>query len=159
MAVEPFLLGRKKAYCLLATRNEPKGGDDMNIFDRRVDLMKQVLDLRAAEHRVIQANIANEETPGFRAHELRFTEALAAARRSPTVTVQVTDARHIPVHGTAVQPFIRPIAADDLPLDANSVNLDLEMAKLSENAMRYKTTAELLARKFRGLLNVIREGR
>lgn len=107
---------------------------------------------------MIQANIANEETPGFRAHELQFTEALAAARRSPTVAVQVTDARHIPVPGTAVQHFIRPIAADDLPLDANSVNLDLEMAKLSNNAMRYNMTAELLARKFRGLLNVIRGG-
>ena len=130
----------------------------MKIFDRRVELMKQVLDLRAAEHRVIQANIANEETPGFRAHELRFTDALTAAHRSPTVTVQVTNAHHIPVPGTAVQSFIRPVAADDLPLDSNSVNIDLEMAKLSNNTMRYNMTAELLARKFRGLLNVIRGG-
>lgn len=131
----------------------------MKIFDRRMELMQQVLDLRAAQHQVIAANIANEETPGFRAHELRFTDALTAARRSQPVTVQITHPRHVPVPSAAVQSFIQPIAAGDLPLDANSVNIDLEMAKLSDNAMRFNMTAELLARKLRGLLNVIREGR
>lgn len=131
----------------------------MNIFSPTMRLMQQVLDLRAAQHRVIAANIANEETPGFRAHELRFTDALAAARGSQAVTVQVTDPRHVPVPGAAVQSYIQPVSAGDLPLDANSVNIDLEMAKLSDNTMRFNMTAELLARKFRGLLNTIHEGR
>ncbi|KXK00574.1 MAG: flagellar basal-body rod protein FlgB [Nitrospira sp. OLB3] len=131
----------------------------MKTFDRTMGLMQQVLNLRAAQHRVITANIANEETPGFRANELRFTDALTAARRSETVTVHVTDPRHVSVPSTAAQSFIQPVAAGDLPLDANTVNIDLEMAKLSDNAMRFNMTAELLARKFRGLLNAIHEGR
>jgi flagellar basal-body rod protein FlgB len=52
-----------------------------------------------------------------------------------------------------------PVPAGDLPLDANSVNIELEMAKMSDNAMQYNAAADLLARKFRGLLNAIREGR
>lgn len=131
----------------------------MKIFDRTMGAMQQVLDLRAAQHRVIAANIANEETPGFRAHELRFTDALTAARRSQTVTVDVTHSRHLSLPSAAVRSFIQPVAAGELPLDANTVNIDLEMAKLSDNAMRFNMTAELLARKFRGLLNAIHEGR
>ena len=61
--------------------------------------------------------------------------------------------------GAGIQGYISKVSVGDLPLDSNSVNIDLEMAKLSENAMHYKMTAELLQRKFRGLLNVIREGR
>ena len=131
----------------------------MEIFNRTMRLMQQVLDLRAAQNHVISSNIANEETPGYRANELHFADALAAARRSQPITVQVTHPRHLPVPGTAVQNYIQPVPASDLPLDANSVNIELEMAKLSDNAMHYKMTAELLARRFRGLINVIREGR
>ena len=51
------------------------------------------------------------------------------------------------------------VPAGDIPLDANSVNLELEMAKLSENVMQYNAAATILAKKFNGLLNAIREGR
>ena len=54
----------------------------MNIFGGTTGLMQQMLDLRAAQHQVTISNIANEETPDSHANELRFTEALAAARRS-----------------------------------------------------------------------------
>jgi flagellar basal-body rod protein FlgB len=51
------------------------------------------------------------------------------------------------------------VPAGDLPLDANSVNLELEMAKLSENAMQYNAAATILAKKFQGLLSAIRDAR
>ena len=131
----------------------------MNIFGGATGLMKQVLELRAAQHRIIASNIANEETPGYRAKELRFTEALVAARSAQPVTIHVSHSNHLSVPSSGIEGYISTLPAGDLPLDANSVNIDLEMAKLSNNAMSYNMTAELIARKFRGLLNVIREGR
>jgi flagellar basal-body rod protein FlgB len=132
----------------------------MNIF-RAVERMGAVLDLRAAQHRVISSNIANEETPGYRAKEVNFKDTLAAVRQdAKSVTMHITNNRHLmlPSITTQVSGRIAEVPAADLPLDANSVNLDLEMAKLSDNAMQYNATAELLARRFRGLLRVIREG-
>ena len=131
----------------------------MNIFGGTTGLMQQMLDLRAAQHQVTISNIANEETPDSHANELRFTEALAAARRSQPVTLQVSHSHHLSVPGAGIQGYISKVSVGDLPLDSNSVNIDLEMAKLSNNAMSYNMTAELIARKFRGLLNVVHEGR
>ncbi|MBH0195318.1 MAG: hypothetical protein HP494_06885, partial [Nitrospira sp.] len=74
-----------------------------------------------------------------------------------------TQPRHFGLHGPqgvqAITGKLNEVPAGDLPLDANSVNLELEMAKLSDNAMQYNTAATILAKKFHGLLNAIREGR
>jgi flagellar basal-body rod protein FlgB len=131
----------------------------MNIFGP-LAILERVLDVRATRHQVIASNIANEETPGYRAKDLRFKEALAAASRSPG-SLSITHARHINATGIEgrMETQIKEIPTADLPLDANSVNIDLAMAKLADNAMQYNTAAELVARRFRGLLNVIREGR
>jgi len=47
----------------------------------------------------------------------------------------------------------------DLPLDANSVSLDTEMAKLTDNAMHYNTAATVTAMRLRQLLSAIRDAR
>lgn len=132
----------------------------MNIF--RMQLLEDALDLRAARHRVIASNIANEETPGYRAKELRFKDALAAASHpSEPMKVRVTHPHHLSPSsiGAEAAGHISEIPVADLPLDENSVSLDLEMAKLSDNAMHYNTVAQLVAREFRELQIAIREGR
>ena len=53
----------------------------MTIFDRTMQLLHRTLDLRQARQRVIASNIANEETPGYRATELNFQDSLQAAQR------------------------------------------------------------------------------
>ena len=135
----------------------------MTIFDRTMQLLNRTLDLRQARQRVIASNIANEETPGYRATDFNFQDSLQAAQqgRGP-VTLAVTQGHHIGPRGDSIQRVVGklgPVPAGDLPLDANSVNIELEMAKMSDNAMQYNAAAELLAKKFRGLLNAIREGR
>jgi flagellar basal-body rod protein FlgB len=74
-----------------------------------------------------------------------------------------TQSRHFGVQGPqgvqAVTGKLSEVPAGDLPLDANSVNLELEMAKLSENAMQYNAAATILAKKFNGLLSAIRDAR
>lgn len=124
----------------------------------KIGVMEQVLDIRAAQHRVILANIANEDTPGFRARELHFSDALAAARQAQPVTVQTTHPGHLPGIGKTLEDFVHPAEADDLPLDKNSVNMEREMAKLSDNAMHYNTAATLVAKEYRELINAIRGG-
>ncbi len=135
----------------------------MTIFDHTMQLVQRTLDLRQARQRVIASNIANEETPGYRATDLNFQDSLQAAHRGRgLVTLAVTQGRHIGPRGNSVQQAmgtLGPVPAGDLPLDANSVNIELEMAKMSDNAMQYNAAAELLAKKFRGLLYAIREGR
>ena len=136
----------------------------MRIFDQTIQLLERTLDLRSARQRVIASNLANEETPGYRASELNFMDQLRSAQQGRLpVVLAATQPRHFGLHGAqgvqAVTGKLSEVPAGDLPLDANSVNLELEMAKLSDNAMQYNTAATIIAKKFQGLLNVIREGR
>ncbi len=135
----------------------------MTIFDKTMQLLERSLDLRGARQRVIASNIANEETPRYRATDLNFTDALAAAQRGKLpITLASTHAQHIGPKGTALQRVvghIEEVPAGDLPLDANTVNIELEMAKMSDNAMQYNTAATIIAMRFRQLLSAIRDGR
>lgn len=136
----------------------------MTIFDRTMQLLERTLDLRSERQRVIASNLANEETPGYRATELSFLDQLRSAHRGRLpVVLAATHARHFGLSGGrgfgAVTGKLSQVPAGDLPLDDNSVNLELEMAKLSDNVMQYNAAATILARKFQALLNAVREGR
>lgn len=137
----------------------------MTIFDRTMQLLERTLDLRSARQRVIASNLANEETPGYRATELNFLDQLRSAYRGqPPVILAATHARHFgllarPQRFESVSGRLSQVPAGDLPLDGNSVNLELEMAKLADNVMQYNAAATILAKKFQGLLSAIREGR
>lgn len=136
----------------------------MTIFDRTMRLLERTLDLRSGRQRVIASNLANEETPGYRASELTFMDQLQSAHKGRLpIVLAATQPRHFGLHGAegvqAVTGKLNEVPAGDIPLDANSVNLELEMAKLSENVMQYNAAATILSKKFQGLLNAIREGR
>ena len=136
----------------------------MTIFDRTMHLLERNLDLRSARQRVISSNLANEETPGYRASELTFMDQLQSAHKGRLpVALAVTQSGHIGPRGAqgvqSVTGKLSEVPAGDLPLDANSVNLELEMAKLSDNAMQYNATASITAMRFRQLLSAIRDAR
>lgn len=134
----------------------------MTIFDRTMGLLERALDLRGARQRVIASNIANEETPGYRAKDLEFRDALSAATRpTSTVAIRTTHHRHLTVLSDLTRQGgrVNEVPTHELPLDANSVNLDLEMAKLSDNAMQYNTQATVVAMRLRQLLSAIRDAR
>lgn len=135
----------------------------MPIFDRTMQLLERSLDLRGARQQVIAANIANEETPKYRAKDLNFGQALADAQKSKLpITLVSTNQQHIGPKGTGYQQVlghIEEVPTGDLPLDANTVNIELEMAKMSDNAQQYNTAATIISMRFRQLLSAIREGR
>ncbi len=135
----------------------------MRIFDRTMGLLERTLDLRAARNRVIAANIANEETPGYRPKEFRFLEMLGSALKGRAEgTVRVTHAMHIGLRGDAigrVSGKTEDVATNELGLDQNGVNLDLELAKLSDNALQFNTAASIINLRFRQLLSAVKDAR
>jgi flagellar basal-body rod protein FlgB len=135
----------------------------MMIFDKTMSLIERALDLRSARQRVISSNVANEETPGYRATDLHFQDALASSAKGKfPVVLATTQARHLGPTGSGVRQVvgrIREVPAGDLPLDANTVNLEIEMAKLADNAMHFNSAATIMGIRFRQLLGAIRDAR
>ncbi|ULA63159.1 MAG: Flagellar basal body rod protein FlgB [Nitrospira sp.] len=135
----------------------------MELIDKTMQLLHRNMDLRNARQRVIASNLANEETPGYRASDLQFEQQLQAAHKGRfPLTMAVTQGQHIGLRGQGYQTVtgtLTEVPAGDLPLDANSVNLELEMAKSSDNAGQYSASATITAQRFRQLLSAIRDAR
>lgn len=116
-----------------------------------LQMMQQALNLRMEKQGVIQANIANMETPGYKARELPFEEALSkAVDRQGQVAVSRTDSRHL--GGLDVQP------ASFVEVEDREVDLDEEMLKLSKNQLMYQIATTLVGKKLSGLKSAIDEG-
>jgi flagellar basal-body rod protein FlgB len=140
--------------------------DTMRIFGSVVQGLGTALELLQARHRVLAENVANAETPGYRARDLDFQDALGDAftSASSAVRTSATSAGGAPAptaESTAGRVVtLEPVVDRDavIKIDRNSVDLDTEMARLSENAFRIVALSQILARRYDGLKRIIDGG-
>lgn len=95
-------------------------------------------------HGVIASNIANVDTPGFKARDVKFDKELETA----TIELRKTSPSHM---GNAEGASGENIAVDSRPSwgDGNNVELDVEVAKMTENAIFFQTAVTLLGTNIR----------
>jgi flagellar basal-body rod protein FlgB len=125
---------------------------------RSLAATKQALDVYAARGRVHARNVANAETPGYRAQEVRFEDDLRLALRTTGEgRLARTQERHLPARGDL--PDGRIVARNPGgPWSANGVNdveIDREMAEIARNTERYTVAAEMVRRAYEGLRKAI----
>lgn len=130
------------------------------IFDNTIRLLHNTMDLRAARHKLLQSNIANQETPGYHAVDIDFDKEIKkAAAASGNGGIMRTNAGHLPIipeRGVAPKVAERPDEAEGY--DGNSVGIEAEMVKLSENSLMYNTATKMLRSKLNMIMLAIREG-
>ncbi len=119
----------------------------MRIFGPVIQGLGQALDLYQTRHRVLAENIANAETPGYRARDLDFGSALTRAFDGGAEGGAADEA----------QPVVDTRAV--VKVDGNSVDIDTEMARLSQNALKIVALSQIIAKKYAGLRAVITDGR
>jgi len=124
-----------------------------DLFSSTLDVLHKTLDLRQQRHTVLASNIANAETPGFIAKDVRFEEALRAAATPPQPSsLRQTHPEHLPLWQPTsirdVQGTLVVAPSDDIGRDLNTVSIDHEMAKLTTNTLHYNASAEILSRAF-----------
>ncbi|MBI5903930.1 MAG: flagellar basal body rod protein FlgB, partial [Deltaproteobacteria bacterium] len=126
------------------------------LFDRTITLLGDALDLRASRQKVLASNIANQETPGYRARDINFEDELRNREGGVQagVILASTNASHIgPASSGSPEPQVVERATDLAGYDGNSVGIEGEMVKLSENALMYTVAAKMLRSKFATLMN------
>jgi flagellar basal-body rod protein FlgB len=91
-------------------------------------------------------NLANTETPGFRAKDLIFREELNAALQGRVVPTRV----EIPMdgHPQKIHPVVILAGEGRLRADGNDVNLDKQMVKLSGNTLLHNALIQVLTSQF-----------
>lgn len=99
--------------------------------------------LRAStmRHGVIASNIANVDTPGYKARDVKFNEALSEA----SVVLRNTNPGHMAPAGQAAGGSVE---SDQRPSwgDQNNVELDIEVSKMTENAILFQAATTILSK-------------
>jgi flagellar basal-body rod protein FlgB len=124
------------------------------------DFHAAALKLRAERSRVLASNIANADTPHYKARDFDFRTALVAAvgeqsLRAAAAPVR-TNAAHLAAGGGASgAPALLYRTPLQTSLDGNTVDLDRERANFAENTVRYEASLRFLNGQIRTLLAAI----
>lgn len=127
-------------------------------LDKHLGISQAALALRARRTELLATNLANADTPNYKARDVDFRQALAAAGRpGARLPMQATQVAHIASTSAAAAPgehlqYRVPLAPS---LDGNTVDAQLEQAAFAENAVRYQATLTFLNARFRSLMTAI----
>ena len=112
------------------------------LFDSLYGGLRTVLDLRQQQQTLTATNLANQNTPGFRARYIDFEQTLSEAiyGESP-VAMQTFDPRHMTAD-TVKNPTVQEVDPAPWSLDGNSVSPEKEMARLNSNNLFYQAVTK-----------------
>lgn len=125
----------------------------MNVIDQVLGVSPQVLAIRSQRSELMAANLANADTPGYKAKDIDFSEAMAMARGDQQGFSR-TNARHMSVSGVSDAVGYRvPVQPS---LDGNTVETDTEHAEFMENAIRYQASLNFMEGRIKSMLTALR---
>lgn len=130
----------------------------MVLFTGTIALLEKALDYSAVKQNVIAHNIANADTPNYKAKDVQFSAYLHDALEK-RIQAKRTDERHIPFQSRVPQIQITTRKNLRYHHNGNSVDIDYEMAELAKNQIYYQTMTDILSGKLRTLQTVIRGGK
>jgi flagellar basal-body rod protein FlgB len=123
----------------------------MEVSDKTLKALTTALNFREMRQELISTNVANANTPGFKAKKMDFEEASARALDvDGQMQMGVTDERHHNV-GNGGFNNLEPEIYDDpngvVSENGNTVDVEAEMAKMAENKLMYDTLVQLINKK------------
>lgn len=127
-------------------------------LDNQLQFHAQALNLRAMRQQLLASNIANADTPGYKARDIDFGKSLqdALAGRAQPVGLARTAAGH----AASAQPAgaagaVQYRTVMQPSLDGNTVDMDVERAQFAENAIHYEANLMFINSQLKTLLAAI----
>lgn len=131
----------------------------MNSIAQHVSVYSQALNLRTQRHQVLASNIANADTPNYKARDFSFERAMQNAVAGRVEAGGIALARTASGHlagGSGAGPAELQYRKDtQSAVDGNTVDMDVERAQMAENAMQYQILTQLIGDKFKGLRSAL----
>lgn len=131
-----------------------------SLYDSTIGGLNAAMNFRLMNQNVVASNIANADTPGYKAQKMEFETALRDALDiSGRLPMEASDPEHFtkadPGH---IDPEIYENPNGQVHLDGNTVDRNAEQVELASNQMQYDAAAEMLRRKLGLLRYAITEG-
>ena len=128
-------------------------------LEQHLSVYSQALNLRTQRHQVLASNIANADTPNYKARDFNFESAMQNAMsgraQAGGISLATTSAGHIgggSGSGTAQLQFRKETQS---AVDGNTVDMDVERAQITDNAMQYQILTQLIGDKFKGIRSAL----
>ncbi len=130
-------------------------------FQTALGVHEQALYARARRTEVLGANMANADTPGYKARDVDFKAVLESTQTgtSHQVSTARTHQTHINTGSVDIEAALKYRNPYQPSEDGNTVELHVEQANFAENAIRYQATLTFLGSKFNGIKTALTGGR
>ena len=137
----------------------------MDKLDAMLGFHQNALRIRGQRQELLAANIANADTPNYKAKDIDFAKAMQSAMTGQNQTSQTglnlktatTDAAHINAAGeekyastSSSEALFRPIMQGSV--DGNTVDMDVERNQFTENAIRYEASLTMINNQIKAML-------
>ena len=119
---------------------------------------EQALKLRALRNQVLAANIANADTPNFKARDIDFQAALSAAKGDGASLRTTSDQHFRSLNTSTMGTEVLYRVPMQSSLDGNTVETDVEQAAFAENALQYRATLQFLDGQIRSIKYALKGG-
>lgn len=127
-------------------------------LDKALGVHESALYLRSKRTELLASNLANADTPNYKARDINFASALRAAESGKVAApVNATNTRHLAVGdavgGEGLMMYRTPSQAS---LDGNTVDTQVEQAEFARNALHYQASLMFIEKRLKGLLSAIK---
>jgi flagellar basal-body rod protein FlgB len=118
------------------------------LFGKTIDILSDLVGVRSQRHEVLASNVSNIDTPGYEPKDVDF-QNLLDSMQGKGIRMTRTNGKHFPAS--------TPGGSLEIVKTGDRVDMDREMVSIAENHLMHNASIEMLARKLRGLQNVLRE--
>ena len=128
----------------------------MSILQNPLGIHGTALQLREQRTAILASNIANVDTPNYKARDIDFSSVMAATKGN---SMSTSHGRHIGasnyqgLQGESMIKYRMPTSAS---LDGNTVEVNTENSLFTENSLRYQATSTFLNSKIKGVMSTLR---
>jgi len=134
----------------------------INKLDKELNFHHQALSLRAARQELLSSNVANADTPNFKAKDIDFAsvlrDKLSLTANTAKVGLITTSSGHINAEttGTLGSSLLYRVPLQP-SADGNTVDMDMERTRFADNSIKYDASITFITNEFRNLSIAMQE--
>lgn len=131
----------------------------VNKLDDALRFQQTALSLRAARQELLASNIANADTPNYKARDVNFASALQSALAGTSAELRAVQTSPMHLEGNAGGSILGAPVMYRKPVqpsaDGNTVDMDAERAQFADNALRYEASVRFISEQMKAMLTAI----
>lgn len=113
-------------------------------LDKLFQFHQNALNVRAFRQQLLASNIANADTPGYKARDIDFAAALRTVMSGHAVSLRTSNDRHLGTPKRDEPAAVLYRSVQQPSLDGNTVDMDVERNRFAENAVHYDANLTFL---------------